>query len=230
MTLIPSEAWNVAGVDGDTYKVGPYCDKPGCKLPVDHKHHLWRRSFLGKDYWWVRVPTSRGTKTIRNVIPLCYHHHADVTGDIGGHQSWIRWSEEREEFDWLDSAGYGHWTKIGSFTVPAPSETAAPTKPLGPDERCPTCGRMKHREHEHHEPGPKRARKSWMVKVPADSEDGAAILDELVEIVAEAIGAEEHTSALKRYHVLVPALVWVVQNQDQFAQDFYDERKEVDAA
>jgi hypothetical protein len=229
MTLIPSEAWNVRGVEGDHYKVGPFCDAPGCKLPVDHKHHLWRRSFLGGDYWWVRVPTMEGaTRTIRNVVGLCYHHHDDVTGDVGGHKAWIKWVPERGDFDWLESVDYGHWVKIGTLTLPAPSESAAPARPMMPDSnRCPTCGRVKHAEHEHHEPGPRRARKSWTVKVPDDAEDGAAILDELVEIVAEAIGAEEHTSALKRYHVLVPALVWIVQNQDDFSRDFYDERKAV---
>jgi len=224
VTLIPSEAWNVAGVEGDKYTVGPYCDAPGCKRPVDHKHHLWRRSFLGGDFWWVRVPTSRGTTVIRNVIGLCYHHHEDVTGGPGGHRAWIKWIPEREEFDWLESVDYGHWQKIGRLILPVAVEETAPAEE---PERCPTCGRVKRHDHEHHEPGPKRTRKTWTVKVPDEAEDGAAILDEMVEILAESIGAEEWTSALKRYHVLLPALVWVMQNQDDFSRDFYDERKEV---
>lgn len=227
MTLVPSEAWNVKGIDGDRYMVGPFCDAPGCKRPVDHKHHLWRRSFLGGDFWWVRVPTIRGTTiTIRNVVGLCWRHHQDVTGDVGGHKAWIKWVPEHEDFDWLESVDYGHWTKIGKLTLPAPSEKTGPAKPMPPgSERCPTCGHVKHHEHEHHKPGPKRAKKSWTVKVPADAEDGAEILDELVQIVAEAIGAEEHTSALRRYHVLVPALVWVSQNLDSFQEDFFGGHK-----
>lgn len=225
MTLIPSEAWNVAGVKGDHYTVGPYCDAPGCKRPVDHKHHLWRRSFLGGDHWWVRVPTARGTTiVIRNVVGLCWHHHEDVTGGPGGHKAWIQWVEEREDFDWLEADGYSKWIKIGRLTLPAPTEL--PKQDRNP-KRCPTCGRVERHDHDHRqEPAPKRQRKSWVVAVPADSEDGAAILEELIEIIAEAIGAEEFTSALKRYHVLLPALVWVVQNQDDFARDFFDERKE----
>lgn len=224
-TLLPSEAWNVAGVEGDHYTVGPFCDAPGCRRTVDHKHHLWRRSFLGGDFWWVRVPLpDEATTTIRNVVGLCYHHHDDVTGAVGGHRAWIRWVPEDGVFYWLESDGYDHWTSIGTLSLPAPLEPPVP--PGGREaERCPTCGRVKHREHEQHEPSPKRPKKTWTISVPADAEDGAAILDELVEIIAETIGAEEHTSRLKRYHVVLPALVWVVQNSDEFARDFYDESR-----
>jgi hypothetical protein len=223
MTLIPSEAWNVAGVEGDKYTVGPFCDAPGCKRPVDHKHHLWRRSFLGGDYWWVRVPTSRGTTvTIRNVVGLCYHHHEDVTGDVGGHKAWIRWNEQREDFDWLESVDYGHWQKIGTLTLPTSPE---PTAPIQESERCPTCGHVKRHDHEHREPGPRRAKKSWTMKVPADSENGWEEIEEYVEIIGEAIGAGEYTSALRRFYVVQPSLFWVMQNLDAFVHDFYDEKE-----
>jgi hypothetical protein len=174
------------------------------------------------------VPSTTGTTVIRNVVGLCWHHHEDVTGVVGkGHRAWIRWVPEDETFHWLENDGYDRWISIGTLSLPAPSEAAAPIPPGREAERCPTCGRPTRHEHEHHEPQPKRPRKTWTVRVPDDNEDGAAILDELVEIIAESIGAEDFTSALKRYHVLAPALVWVVQNQELFAQDFFDERKEI---
>jgi hypothetical protein len=225
MTLIPSEAWNVAGVEGDKYTVGPFCDAPGCKRPVDHKHHLWRRSFLGGDFWWVRVPLADNkTTVIRNVIGLCYRHHEDVTGGPGGHKAWIRWVEEDQKLLWLEPGADDQWELIDQIVLAAPSEGAAPRAKI--PKRCPACGKLQYVEHEH-APAPRRPRKSWVVQVPSDNEDGAAILDELIEIIAEAIGTDEYKSQLRRYHTLIPALVWVVQNQEDFARDFYDEQKEV---
>jgi hypothetical protein len=57
------------------------------------------------------------------------------------------------------------------------------------------------------------------VKVPADSEDGAAILDELVEMIAELIGAEEWKT-WKRYHVAVSSFTFVLQNADTFEREW----------
>jgi len=218
VTLIPSDDRRVEAVEGDQYRVGPYCNAPGCKRPVDHKHHMWRRSFLGGDYWWVRVPIgSEQTDVIRNVIGLCWMHHSDVTGSVGaGHRAWIRWLEDERELYWLEKDPDDHWQAIGTLSLPAPSETApAPPSPGREAERCPTCGhRIRHEEEHEHEPRPKRPRKTWTVHVPADSEDGAAVLDELIEGVAEIIGTDEYTSKLRRYFTLVQALYLVIQNQD----------------
>jgi hypothetical protein len=220
VTLVPSDAWNVAGVKGDKYTVGPFCDAPGCKRPVDHKHHLWRRSFLGGDFWWVRVPLSADrTTVIRNVVGLCWRHHEDVTGAVGGHRAWIKWDPEEETFHWLENDGYDHFAAIGTLSLPAPTEDAAPTPTGREAERCPTCGRPKRHEHTH-DPQPKRPRKTWVLRVPADNEDGALVLDELVESLAEALGMDEYTSQLKRYHVIVPALVFCLQHETEFVGEF----------
>lgn len=222
MTLLPSDSQLVEAVEGDRYMVGPYCDAPGCKRPVDHKHHLWRRSFLGGDYWWVRVPIADDkTTTIRNVIGLCWQHHEDVTGGPGGHRAWIRWVEDPDQaLHWLENDGYDHWISIGTLSLPAPPEAApAPTRSRE-TERCPTCGhRIRPGDEHEHEPGPKRPRKTWTVHVPADSEDGAEILDELVEACAEIIGTDEYTSKLKRYHTLTKALYLVIQNEELIEVD-----------
>lgn len=219
MTLLPHEDWSVAGVEGDRYTVGPYCQAPGCKRPVDHKHHLWRRSFIGGDYWWVRVPINGGTKTIRNVVGLCWHHHEDVTGTGGGHKAWVRWIPEAQHFIWMENDGYDHWIQTGTLSLPALPEPAPDQEEA---ERCPTCGKLQKVKHDH-EPQPKRARKTWTVQVPADQEDGAAILDELVEACAEVFGHDEYKSALRRYFTVSQALIVVLQNRELIAA-------EVDAA
>ena len=225
MTLLPSESWDVRGVEGDRYKVGPWCEAPGCKRPVDHKHHLWRRSHLAGDWWWVKVPD--GT-TVRNVIGLCWHHHEDVTGSQGGHKAWVKWVSGFE-FAWLEMRSTdGNWQQTGTFSLPAPPPEAVPADSGGREaERCPTCGRQKTKAHVEHEPGPKRPRKSWTIRVPSDAdkdgadygEDGAAILDELIEGCAEVFGMEEYTSALARYYVVVRALTVVLQNRELIAAE-----------
>jgi len=215
MTLLPSESWNIAGVEGDRYTVGPYCDAPGCKRPVDHKHHLWRRSFLGGDFWWVRVPVEASeTTVIRNVVGLCWHHHDDVTGQGGGHKAWIRWTPERQELAWMEAVDYGHWIQIGTLSLPAPSDHAAPATPGREAERCPTCGKLKRKHEDHeHEPQPRRPRRTWTIKVPDDKENGAEVLNELVEACAEIFGHDEYRSATRRYYTVAQALALVLQNR-----------------
>jgi hypothetical protein len=225
MTLLPIDDWSVKGVDGDTYKVGPYCAAPGCKKPVDHKHHLWRRSYLAGNFWWVKVPFQNaeafGLTTIRNVVGLCWRHHEDVTGQGGGHAAWIRWDPQRQNFHWLERTPDDKFISIGTFSLPAaPPADAAPSSPEGREaERCPTCGKRQGHPHPEHEPGPKRPAKSWTIKVPADDEDGAVILNELVEGCAEIFGHDEYTSRLKRYYTVVQALSVVLQNRERIAAE-----------
>jgi hypothetical protein len=212
LTLLPSESWEIQGVEGDRYKVGPLCEAPGCKRPVDHKHHLWRRSFLGGDFWWVRV---HGGMVIRNVVGLCWRHHEDVTGGPGGHRAWIKYIPGSVEFQWLEEdSTNGKWRQTGTLSLPAPTAASGGDEPGREAERCPTCGKVKTKAHVEHEPGPKRPRKSWTIEVPADQEDGAAVLDELVDGCAEVFGHEEYTSKLRRYFTVVAALALVLQNRD----------------
>jgi hypothetical protein len=222
VTLLPSESWRIEGVEGDSYKVGPNCERPGCKRFVDHQHHLWRRSFLGKPkrhsdegYRWVRLPNG---ETIRNIVGVCWQHHEMLTGIPGGHQAWIRWIEDSHDFEWLErDAIDNEWRKIGTLSLPAPTEAApngTPGREAERPRRCPTCGHVVREPHPEHEPGPKRPRQSWTIKVPADSEDGAAVLDELVEGCAEVFRHHEYTSALRRYYTVVQALTVVLQNRE----------------
>jgi hypothetical protein len=217
VTLLPSDSWQIEGVDGDTYQVGPACEAPGCKRWVDHQHHLWRRSFLGrpkreKDYRWVKLPDGQ---VIRNVIALCWRHHEEVTGGPGGHLVWIKWIPGTAQFEWLQRSSLdSEWEQVGTLSLPAPPDQVVPDgSGREAERRCPTCGRAQRKPEPERKPGPKRPRKSWTIKVPADHEDGAAILDELVEGCAEVFGMDEYTSKLRRYYVVERALVVVLQNR-----------------
>ena len=217
MTLLPSQSWDVEPVEGERYQLPERCQAPGCKRYPDHSHHLWRRSFLvgrkrqpgfsGGDFWWVRVPTG---EVVKNVIGLCLHHHEDVTEN----RAWIKWLEG-SEFAWHELRSTDNkWQQTGALSLPAPAETplSGHASEGREAERCPTCGKLKTRAHVEHEPGPKRPRKSWTIKVPDDTEDGAAVLDELVEGCAMILGREEYTSQLKRYYIVVEALAFLLQN------------------
>jgi len=224
LTRLPVDDWSVRGVAGDSYRVGPYCIAPGCGKPVDHKHHLWRRSFLGGDFYWVTVPFQNaegfGLLTIRNVVGLCWRHHQDVTGSEGGHQAWCKWDPQKQNFHWLERTPDDKFISIGTFSLPAAPPAEAAPDPAGREaERCPTCGRRKVHVHAEHEPGPKRSAKSWTIKVPDDEEDGAAILNELVEGCAEVFGHDSYSSKLKRYYTVAQALAVVLQNRDRIVAE-----------
>jgi hypothetical protein len=168
----------------------------------------------------VRLPNG---EAVRNVIGLCWQHHEMVTGRPGGHQAWVKWIPDSHEFEWLErDAIDNEWKQIGTLSLPAPTEAAPNGTPGREAERprCPVCGHIIREPHDHeHEPGPKRPRASWTVKVPADHEDGAAVLDELVEGVADLMGAGEW-GTWKRYHAVVSALAFTLQNAGTFEQEW----------
>src|SRR5262245_40169713 len=91
----------VRGADGPRYKVGATCAVPNCGRYSDHAHHLWSRSYLGKPYDWIEVHDLR----VKNLMPLCWRHHEDVTGTIGGYKAGIKYEPESGLFWWVDRQG-----------------------------------------------------------------------------------------------------------------------------
>ena len=75
------------------------------------------------------------------------------------------------------------------------------------------------RQHEKDEkPEKGRRRKNWTIAVPQDSdEDGATILDLLLEQAAEIFGHDPDAKNL-RYHTIAQALVLVVQHKTQLTK------------
>ena len=88
MTLPAVDTWNVRGVEGPPYKVGPQCSNPNCSKWAEHAHHIVRRSQLQKQPQdWIAIEGF----VIGNKTGLCPGCHDDITGLVGGHKAAIRW-------------------------------------------------------------------------------------------------------------------------------------------
>jgi hypothetical protein len=227
VTLPPIDSWQVRGVAGPKYKVGPRCSNPTCGKIAEHAHHMWRRSLLAGDFAWVELPDGKVLGNLTGLCPLC---HDKITGRVGGHKAAIRLSHPD---------GVMWWCTIGDENSGVEYEFVAPLDPQPPtreafvaspadsseseENSCPTCGQPRAR-HRKKTPArsARRARKTWPVKVPADAEeDGAEVLDSLTEDLAPLLGVEPddngaYTSG--RYYVLVPALYYAQQQRDDFVR------------
>ena len=223
MTLPPLPSTAVVGVVGKPYKVGGKCAVPGCESQVDHGHHIFRRSALAGAFFWVRLPDGQ---VVGNLTGLCWRHHEGITGKRWGHSHWIQW--RNGEYLWGTirlGVEVPNWDTdfipVGPLDPqpPAPDllDAPQPTERSEPD-RCPECGQQKRRSGSPagSTPGAPRRRKSWIVKVPDDHEDGADVLDVLVDDLAPLLGIDPTASG--RYHVLVPVLVYAHQDERGFIE------------
>ena len=210
----------MAGVVGPPYKVGPRCSAPQCNRPVDHGHHIFRRSALGGAFFWVQLPDGQ---VVGNLTGLCAPCHDRVTGELGGHRSWIRWRAGR--YVWGDVPGDAQtppdfdldFVEVGPLDPqpPAPEILDVSQPEAVEPDRCPQCGHPRRRAPALPTAGARR-RKTWTVKVPDDHEDGADILDTLVDDLAPLLGIDPTASG--RYHVLVPVLVYAQQDKREFTR------------
>src|SRR5215831_10528544 len=116
---------------GRRYKVGPLCAMPTCRKPADHAHHIWSRSYMGRPCDWVEVEE----QVHPNLLPLCWQHHEDVTGDVGGYRAGIRYEPESGLLYWSD--GQQELELVWGASVPVVKSDA---------EFCGECGRRKPRQ------------------------------------------------------------------------------------
>lgn len=225
MTRLPTENRDVEGIEYGSlypkYKVGPLCSVAGCSRIADHPHHIWRRSFVIGDKGWVRLWD--GT-IVQNLTALCFIHHDLVTVN----KAEIRYSD-MGNFVWFSD----DLSEVGTLLEPQPKKLTALTvdgpvmniedivhntethEHVGPggSEKCPTCKRAIKREST----GPKekkRHREKWSITVPVDErENGADVLDALLDSCAQLFGHDE-TREL-RYFTVVQALALVVQHGER---------------
>ena len=219
MTLPLIDSWDIQPVKGSAYRVNTTCANPLCENPAEHGHHLVRRSQIIGDQWWIRLPDGM---VIGNVLGLCAPHHRDVTGEGGGHKAAIRWNDSA--LWWCDVYGGSH-TGAVSYMKVAP---CSPTVPFGDDadilgldvgpKECPTCGRSHEAPKKKGPKRPPRKRKTWTVQVPADEEDGAQVLDEIVEGISAAFELDDG-GALTRYHALARAGAFVLVNRSAIPKE-----------
>lgn len=227
MTLSPIDSWQVRGVAGPKYKIGPHCSNPKCERLAEHAHHLWRRSLLTGVFDWVELPDGH---VVGNLVGLCPRHHDDITGRIGGHTAAIRMTPEHI-FYWclLRERKNEDKETIELYEFVAPIEPQPPTQEvlvaspatIESENSCPTCGQPRARRRKPKPAGSRRrTRKTWPVQVPADvEENGAEVLDAFTEDLAPLLGVEPDDKggyASGRYYVLVPALYFAVTERDRF--------------
>jgi len=192
--------------------VNEICAAPGCSERSAHGHHLWPRSYLrSQPQDWVELPD--GT-VLGNKVGLCFGHHDQVTGEIGGYRARIVLASG--VFWWEGRVLDGVWARTGLLDWQPPGAASrAVTRTAVNSETCPTCGKPKRKR----EPLPRRRSKTWTVTVPDDAEIGAEILDEWVDDIAGILGFEDESSRLKRYHVLSITLAWLAQGREVFQRD-----------
>lgn len=237
MTLLPADDFGITGYPGNKYDVNEICAHPSCNQRAVHAHHMWSRSFLRKDYDWVKLPDG---VILGNRIGLCQEHHDMVTGEIGGYRAKLEWvagvmwwvdrvaqspaEEVREGVKWATLHRQMLTTQPPVY-IPGEqqvTELASAHGHVDDDEKiCPVCGHHK----QHKEPRAKLERrnvKEWTINVPDDAEIGADVLDGWVDDFAIPMGATDWSPRLRRYYVLVTVLAWANIHRGQFIQDMAD--------
>jgi len=219
VTLAPLVIPDIRGVEGKPVELSQWCVVPGCLSLTQQRHHLWPKSYLrGQPYEWIEI----AGRVIPNSVGLCVRHHNEVTSPVGGHQAKITYDAGVGLFDWWELDWQGEWKNLGDLRGQALVDPEPEVKRVRREEGlCPTCGRAHPREKRQTVDGlPKRKAKTWSLLVPDDGEAGTDILDTYVEDLAVLMGLDPESPRLLRYHVLIPALEWVMQNRTAFIADW----------
>lgn len=164
----------------------------GCEGQAQSFHHLVPRSLRGDD-------------TAANVVPLCGHGTTGCHGALENHTGgWeqiahaVRHSLSPLELQYIVAKKSRSW--LDRYY------------PAGEAGLCERCKRPKRSQEPRSAP---RRRKRWIVTVPDDGEDGAAVLDGLVDaarpLVAEAL---DYAADVPAYFVLSAVLAdWLSQDK-----------------
>lgn len=211
MTRLPTESWDVKAYEGPLfpkYTIPTLCSAPNCSRFADHAHHIARRSFIGGDVWWVSYEDG---PVVGNICGLCWRCHEAVTLNNAA----IVWEDRNKQYTWTQ-----HKVAMGKLHPHPPMHAEkwpdkhehAHIEGPGSNSLCPECHRPLRQPKE---PGQKsedaKRRKTWSIAVPDDTdEDGALVLDTLVEECAKLFGRED--GGKLRYFVVAQALALVVQN------------------
>jgi hypothetical protein len=175
------------------YPVNVRCAHPDCDEPAT-VHHIFPRSLTKSDSYFVEITEEvredggaivyDSTKIVPHAVGLCGSGTTGHHGDVEEHRAWIRL--EDGVFVWYDrhsTAGQmadptvtryagveGYWESRGPLNPQPGSVEGKPKKKKSGEE--------------------KRKRKTISLRVPADSEDGAAVYDEYLGRVKERLVVE----------------------------------------
>jgi hypothetical protein len=207
--LKPIEDLRVRGVAARRYPLNGVCAHPECtELAVD-PHHVFPRSLIGNDSWFVVLGDLTETSEekgggYRHAIPhvtgLCRPHHEAVEL----HDAWIKLEEG--EFVWYDRDERG---SSGIESQGEDSQTILEWIALGPLNPQPgsKTGRPKRKRFKGEA---RRNRATISVKVPQDAqEDGAGLWDEAIENLEAKISGEERRPI---YYTIMDALNYTILN------------------
>jgi len=163
---------------------------------------------MGRPCDWVEVEE----QVHPNLLPLCWRHHEDVTGDVGGYRAGIRYEPESGCIYWCDDNGEQELVWGDARQV----ERAADQ----PDF-CKECGRRKPRrpvaDGVIREARPKTR---LVLTVPQDErENGEAIVRDLLSQACELLGRSDQES----YYALVESLYWFVAHYVPEAEEYTGE-------
>ena len=100
--LKPLETNKVLGQVASRYPLNMFCAHPECPEPAEDPHHIFPRSQIGSDLWFVQAWGMDGkemfSSPLAHVIGLCRAHHDAVEE----HRAWIQLDEQTLEFVWYE--------------------------------------------------------------------------------------------------------------------------------
>jgi hypothetical protein len=236
MTRSPSEDRRSEGIDGPHYPLNSTCVTPGCTETRSlHRHHLWRKSDVIGDKWWVRT---KDGALHGNCVRVCGFHHRDLTDNIARiayHEGQFYWKDVLTEpllLDWQPPGEALYMQLSAPENGKADDPDLLLTERLGAShvlveghdpEVCPTCLRKLPRPKDESAPEAKKLRKTWSVAVPLDRwEDGANVLDTLLDeahVEMNRIGLPYGEGKTVKYYILSTALGLFVTHANEIMSD-----------
>ncbi len=165
--LKPIENRNVRAVASETYPSNLICAHPDCTEKVQLRsdgtptvHHIFPRGQIKGKSYFVAITEDEAVEIVPHAVGLCGSGTTGHHGDVEEHRAWIKL--EDGVYVWYDRYAGEAWVELG---------------PLNPQPGS-REGKAKRRKFSGEA---KRKRVNWQVRVPADQEDGAGILDDGLE-------------------------------------------------
>lgn len=189
-------------VASERYPVNPVCAHPGCAEAAVDPHHIFPRSLIAGDSYFVEITEDGNEQTvIPHVSGLCRAHHDDVEQ----HRAWIRL--EDGVYVWHDRGQ----ERPGLLLCASDDSALVRWEPLGPLDPQPAGREKAHKPKRKRLKGEaRRARTTISIKVPKDeAEDGAGVLFDCIGLLESKRGFDPPRPP---YYTLVDALAYTVLN------------------
>ena len=217
MTALKPTEGEYRAVPSSRYPLNQKCAHPECDRETDDPHHIFPRSWVTGDDWFVCPLDEDGNqlgRTIPHVIGLCRQHHDDVEQ----HRAWIKLDEG--EFVWYNrctaeetEAERKRWADTtGEHEMSYPTDDDV-WEYIGPLDPQPARGEKSRRRRRKLQGTERRKKVNLTIKVPKDeTEDGAGLFYDAVEQLEEILGHDPHRSM---YYTIMDALNYTILNEGE---------------